>query len=709
MMGKDIKTPVIALLGNPNSGKSSLFNLLTGLRQEVSNFPGVTIDKKVGTITLSDHTYVKIIDFPGTYSLFPNSAEEKIVINTLLNKEDPSYPDALVYVADITQLDRHLILASQVRELDIPMVFVLNMIDLVDISTQKELSTKISKYLGCQVILASVREELNINLIKESIPSLLKGHHPQNHDSANLLNNVASITSNLVKDYLGLQNIYQSKLIAHHHQWLKFLTEDQKNHIGSLVEKSGFEDLRLQVDETMSRYDKQKSVVKLADQPTPNAKATFTDKIDQWITHRFMGPVIFFAIMLFVFQAIFTWSSVPMEWIENSFANLGGWVTDQFGTSWWTDLLVNGILAGLGGVLVFVPQIAILFFLLALLEESGYMSRVVYMFDNIMHKFGMNGRSMVALISSGACAIPAIMSTRTISNPKERLITIMVSPLISCSARLPVYAVLIGFVVPDVMVMGFFQAQGLAFMGLYLLGILGVFVTSLVLKQVIKSDSPSYLMIELPNYKPPLWKNVALTVKEKVASFIIGAGKIIMIISILLWLGASFGPGDQMEQATQQATAEAAKLQADEATTENMIGASRLEASYIGHLGKFIEPAIRPLGYDWKIGIALLTSFAAREVFVGTMSTIYSLGSESDEKTVREKMAAEVRPGTNIKVYNPATSLSLLVFYVFAMQCMSTLAVTKKETNTWKWPIIQFVFMSAMAYVGAFLVYQWMS
>jgi ferrous iron transport protein B len=709
MMEKNKNTPIIALLGNPNSGKSSLFNLLTGLRQEVSNFPGVTIDKKVGTLALGDHTAVKIIDFPGTYSLFPNSAEEKIVINTLLHPNDPLYPDAVVYVADITQLDRHLILATQVRDLGIQMLFVLNMIDLVDPGTQKELSTKISSFLGCEVILASVREDINMGQIKDALPSLLGIDSHMTHQALYTLNPLELQMSEQVKTYLGLHNQYQAKLIAHHFHWLTFLSDEQKKHIRSLVSQNGFEDIRLQVEETMSRYQMQQNIVKVAARSSKGSKQTFTDKIDNWITHRILGPLIFFAIMLFVFQAIFTWSSLPMEWIESGFASLGSLVTYQFGISWWTDLLVNGILAGLGGVLVFVPQIAILFLLLALLEESGYMSRVVYMFDNIMHKFGMNGRSMVALISSGACAIPAIMSTRTISNPKERLITIMVSPLISCSARLPVYAILIGFVVPDVMVFGFFQAQGLAFMGLYLLGILGVFVTSLVLKQVIKSDSPSYLMIELPNYKPPLWKNVALTVKEKVGSFIIGAGKIIMIISILLWLGASFGPGDKMELATAQATAEAAKLQVDETTTQNMIGASKLEASYIGHLGKFIEPAIRPLGYDWKIGIALLTSFAAREVFVGTMATIYSIGSDSDEKTIREKMASEVRPGTSIQVYNPATSLSLLVFYVFAMQCMSTLAVTKKETNTWKWPIIQFIFMSVMAYVGAFVVYQWMS
>jgi len=374
-----------------------------------------------------------------------------------------------------------------------------------------------------------------------------------------------------------------------------------------------------------------------------------------------------------------------------------------------SDLLVNGLLAGLGGVLVFVPQITILFFLIALLEESGYMSRVVFMFDSIMQKFGMNGRSMVALISSGACAIPAIMSTRTISNYKERLITILVSPLISCSARLPVYAVLIGFVVPDTKFLGVFNYQGLAFMGLYLLGIVGVIFSSLFFKKILKSDTASFLMIELPNYKPPIWTNVFLSVKEKVSSFVIGAGKIIIFISIALWFLASYGPGTSISDSSALAKNVATEKNLDEIQKSNLIASYKLESSYIGHLGKWIEPAIKPLGFDWKIGIALLTSFAAREVFVGTMATIYSIGSESDELTIRQKMAAEIRPGSNIKVYNPATALSLLVFYVFAMQCMSTLAVTKKETQSWKWPIIQFAFMGVLAYLGAFLTYQALS
>ena len=486
------------------------------------------------------------------------------------------------------------------------------------------------------------------------------------------------------------------------------MNQDQKNKIEAITNKSEFVDLRGQVRETMSRFDTHESLLHGAIIRSKSEEVTWTEKIDNIVTNKIFGPIIFFVIMLFVFQSIFTWAEYPMEWIEKGFAISGVWVGKFLGSSWFSDLLVNGVIAGLGGIVVFVPQIAILFFLITILEESGYMSRVVFMFDSIMQKFGMNGRSVVSLISSGACAIPAIMATRTISDKKERLITILVSPLISCSARLPIYAVLIGFVVPNVKY-GIFQAQGLALMGLYLLGVIGVLFVSLILKLILKSESSSYLMMELPNYKKPLWSNVLLNVKKKVESFIIGAGKIIMAISVVLWFLASFGPGDAMKIAEEKANTMSIENQWGDSERNNHIASVKLESSYIGYMGKWIEPAIRPLGYDWKIGIALLTSFAAREVFVGTMATIYSIGSESDEMTIREKMAAEVKPGTNIKVYNSATSLSLLVFYVFALQCMSTMAVVRRETLSWKWPIIQFIFMGAMAYIGSFLVYQLMS
>ena len=696
----------IALLGNPNSGKSSLFNFMTGLRQDVSNFPGVTVDKKRGSYTLKNGVEAHIIDFPGTYSVYPNSSEEKLVINILADAVNPHQPDLVVYVADITQLERHLLFATQIIDMGYQMVFVLNMTDLVEKEGSSIHLQDLKQYLGVPIICISVRDEKNLEELESAIEVFVKKRYGQSASPLYQLSDIETFVATRVQKHLGIENIYTAKIIAHHYQWLEFLREDQRTYIRDIIARSGFDDLKLQVRETMQRYDSYSEVVKKTVTSSKKTLKSRTDQIDGWITHRFIGPLIFFMVMLFVFQSIYSWATYPMDWIETGFATAGAQINHILPDSWWTDLIVNGLMAGLGGVLVFVPQIAVLFFLLSILEESGYMSRVVFMFDSIMQKFGMNGRSMVSLISSGACAIPAIMSTRTISNPKERLITILVSPLVSCSARLPVYAVLIGFAVPDVKIWGILNMQGLAFMGLYVLGILGALGSSLVFKKILKSDSGSFLMIELPDYKPPIWKNVILSVKEKVIAFIAGAGKIIVFISVILWFLASFGPGDSLLNAEINAKKESELSGLSMEEQNNLTASYKIEASYIGRMGKWIEPAIAPLGFDWKIGIALLTSFAAREVFVGTMATIYSIGNDNDEKTIRQKMAAEVRPGTDIKVYNTATSFSLLVFYVFAMQCMSTLAIVKRETNTWKWPIIQFLFMSAMAYVGALVVYQ---
>jgi ferrous iron transport protein B len=416
--------------------------------------------------------------------------------------------------------------------------------------------------------------------------------------------------------------------------------------------------------------------------------------------------VIFVALMLFLFQALFAWSGWPMDGIEWFFATLGEGIRDYLPAGWLADLAVDGIIAGLGGVLVFVPQIALLFFFITILEEVGYMARAAYLFDSLMQKFGLNGRSVVALISGHACAIPAIMSTRTIANWKERLLTILVTPLTSCSARIPVYVILISFAVPDDSFLGF-GYQGLAFAGLYFLGIASAMFSALIFKLILKTEERSFLMLEMPDYRSPVWRNVGITVWQKVKTFIVEAGKIILLISIVLWGLSSYGPPAKMAEAEASAAiiVQENGLSGDDAA--DVYAGEKLEASYAGHIGKFIEPVIRPLGYDWKIGIALFTSFAAREVFVGTMATIYSVGSAGDDELrIRDRMAEEINPVTGEPVYNQATAWSLLVFYVFAMMCMSTLAVTKRETGGWKWPIIQFTFMTTLAYVSAMAVYQ---
>lgn len=704
---RDNQDVIIALVGNPNSGKSSVFNQLTGMRQRVGNFPGVTVDKKLGKALISEEYGTTIIDFPGTYSLFPNSQDEKIVVSTFLNKRDENYPDMVVYVADVTNLERHLLLLTQIRDLGLPLILALNMKDLAESEGIVYNPKLLSDLLKVPVIPVSSRSGENFDVLIEAIKEKVeKLHESQNEAPFYKLGPLEKNAAQNIAGKLGIDNLYKAKLVAHHHEWLPFLEEDEKEEIGQICKEATFEDLQFQVKETMNRYDNFVPIVRKVLQKTIRKNASWTDRLDQIVLNRIWGPVVFIVLMILVFQAIYSWSGYPMEWIENIFIWMGETVKATLPDNWFAGLLTDGIIAGLGGILVFVPQIAILFFLIALLEEIGYMSRAVFIFDNLMQKFGLNGRSIVALISGGACAIPAVMSTRTISNWKERLITIMVTPLISCSARIPVYTVLIGFVVPSMTVWGVFNVQGLAFMGLYLLGIIGALGAAFAFKLILKSDETSFLTIELPDYRMPVFKNIFLTVYEKVKTFAVEAGKIILVISIILWFLASYGPAADMQQAEVEATELSSNLNLAEDEAANLLASKRIEASYAGHIGKFMEPAIEPLGYDWKMGIALLTSFAAREVFIGTMATIYSIGSDSDEMKVRDKMAQEKDPVTGEKVYSMATALSLLIFYVFAMQCMSTLAVVKRETNSWKWPTIQFVFMSAMAYFGALLVYQ---
>ena len=645
----------VALIGNPNSGKSSLFNVITGLRQSVGNFPGVTVDKKIGFFKDSTDNQIDLVDFPGLYSLYPNSMDEMLVADILSDESHEFHPSKIVYVIDVLQLERQLLLATQLIDMGFPLILAVNMIDLANDKNLNIDLDYLANKLQVPVIAVSARNNENIDALKEEI---------------------ASPTVNSRKKPI--------------HQFLK---------------KKKYDSLDFQVQDTMARYDVFTPWLNKMISDNHSNKGLGTDRIDRIITHKIFGPIIFFAIMFLLFQSLFSWASYPMDLIDELFTWLGGGVKYLLGTGWLSGLIADGILAGIGGVVIFIPQIFLLFLLIGILEEIGYMSRVVYMFDGLLQRFGLNGRSIVALVSGGACAIPAIMSTRTISNWKERLITIMVTPLISCSARIPVYIVLVGFVVPDQTVAGIFNLQGLVFMGLYLGGIVAALVSAWVFKIILKTSERSFLMIELPRYKPPIWKNVILQLKEKVWAFIWEAGKIVFFISIILWFLASYGPSDKMTMAEQSAEEYALSFNLSTDETLDLVASKRIEASYAGHLGKFIEPVIKPLGYDWKMGIALITSFAAREVFVGTMATIYAIGSSDDEATLREKMAAEINPITGEKAFTPAVALSLLIFYLFAMQCMSTLAVTKRETNSWKWPIIQFVFMTALAYIGAFIAY----
>ncbi len=701
-----------ALVGNPNAGKSSVFNQLTGLRQKVGNFPGVTVDKKLGSITFKsekgskeDSTTVNIIDLPGTYSLYPNSQDERIVLNILSNPNDANYPDAVIYVADLTNLERHLLLFTQLKDLNLPIILCINMIDIAEEQGVHFDRNALSEQFNVEVVTLNGRTGEGIEDLKAAMEEMLKAVPPPQYKMFYQPNQIELKAAEAIRLILPkVDNTYRAILLAHHYWELPFLNGGEKLTIRNIVETHHFEDLRLQITETLQRFDRLRPVLEKVFVKDKNTNASLTDKIDRIVTHHVMGPIIFFAILFFIFQSIFSLATLPMDWIEGGFNQVNSALKNALPDNILTSLLTDGIIAGLSGVLVFIPQIGILFFLISLLEEVGYMARTVYLFDRIMQKVGLNGRSIVALVSGGACAIPAIMSTRTISNWKERLITILVTPFISCSARIPVYALLVGFVVPSENWFGL-NKQGLVFTGLYLLSIVTALSAAYLLKKILKTNETTFLAIELPEYRMPHWKNVFFTVYEKVKSFVMEAGKIIIMVSIVLWFLASFGPGDKIQIAEENARKVATEKQMNEQQTDDYIASQKLQVSYAGYLGKAFEPAIKPLGFDWKIGIALISSFAAREVFVGTMAIIYSVGSsKDDDSSIREQMKKELREdGT--PMYSMATALSLLIFYVFAMQCMSTLAVVKRETKSWKWPIIQFAFMSALAYLGSFIVY----
>ncbi len=695
----------IALVGNPNTGKSSLFNSLTGLNQKVGNFPGVTMDKKVGSSRLPDGRVVSIIDLPGCYSLYPKTQDEAVVFQVLSDKKNESHPDLIVFIADVTNLKRNLLLYSQVADLGIPIILALNMNDLAVKEQMVVDSDKLSERLGVQVVKISARQGENISGLKEAI---VQAPTFAVHKSAYSIPEVSrKLVDTISQDY-DHQSEYASLLMAHQYPSAKHLSKDKSAALGQLVADEKFDSQNQQIEETLWRYSYIDDIIRDCVKVVPKVdEPSITDRIDDILTHKVWGFAIFFLVLLFIFQAIFSWAEYPMALIEGFF----GWL-DEIGHTYLpagalTDLLLNGILAGLGGVLVFIPQIAILFAFIAILEDTGYMARITFLMDKMMRKVGLSGKSVVPMIGGLACAVPSIMAARNIESWKDRIITIMVTPLISCAARLPVYILLISLVVPDDKVLGFFDLRGITLLGLYILGTLGAVVVAWVMKKIIKGRERSYFIMELPVYRSPRWKNIFRIMYEKVKTFIFEVGKIIIAVSIVLWVSASYGPSDRMDRIEEKYTSEAFTSQYESVQLERMRASEELENSYVGILGKAIEPAIRPLGFDWKIGIALITSVAAREVFVGTMATIYSVeAADDDDSNIREVMAASVNPATGEKVYTTATAFSLMVFYAFAMQCISTIAVVKRETNGWKWPAIQFGYMTVMAYLASLLVYQ---
>ncbi|WP_461791054.1 ferrous iron transport protein B [Pedobacter sp.] len=699
----------VALVGNPNTGKSTLFNLLTGLNQKVGNFPGITVDKKTGFCKLSSGVSAEIIDLPGTYSLYPKSKDESIVFQVLADKTNPSHPDIIILVADATNLRRNLLLFSQVADLGIPMLLVLNMADLAKKEGISVNVNKLAERLGVQVVTISARKLSGIDTLKKAM-----AHTTLIATQNTTINarNYAPAAVDAIKEKLGDVSDYYALQVLHQHETLTFLSKQQQEDIETIEVTNDFDSVKLQGEETVARYRHLSKILnEVVVDLGAEKKFALTDKIDSILTHKVWGFIIFFFILFFIFNAIFSWSSVPMDLIEGGFAWLTTWGHEYLPAGVLTDLLLDGVVAGLGGIVIFIPQIAILFALISILEDTGYMARVTFLMDKIMRRFGLSGKSVVPLIGGIACAVPSIMSARNIENWKDRIITIMVTPLVSCSARLPVYALLISLVVPNQNVWGIFNMQGLALMAMYLISILAAILVALVFKFIIKAKERSYFIMELPVYRMPRWKNVLLTMYEKSKTFVFEAGKVIIAISIVLWVMSTYGPSDRFEAIeTKYAEIEAKSTDSVQlASLERDKSAEKLENSYAGILGKSIEPAIKPLGYDWKIGIALITSFAAREAFVGTMATIYSVESadgEQGELRLRDKIAASKDPQTGLPVFTFATAMSLMLFYAFAMQCMSTVAIVYRETKSWKWPVIQLVYMTTMAYVAALIAYQ---
>jgi len=697
-MSKQIK---VALIGNPNTGKTSVFNALTGLKQKVGNYPGVTVDKKEGICKLSRGVKAYVLDLPGTYSLNASSVDENVVIELLLNKNDKDFPDVAVVVADVENLKRNLLLFTQIKDLKIPSILVINMSDVM---SRKGISLDVAileAKLKTKIALVSTRKSKGVVELK----SIIEDYKNLPKTKCLDINSIDNAYFERLQKAFPNQDVYKLWLVIT--QDVNFGKVARKVlDVSKFQTKSTPELKRLQQKEAIKRYQFINGVLKEGQVIDRTKAKDLRSILDRVLTHKVGGYLIFFAILLLIFQAIYDWATVPMDLIDTTFASLAEWIKKTLPNGGMlTDLLAEGIVSGIGGVVIFIPQIAFLFLFISILEESGYMSRVVFLMDRIMRRFGISGKSVVPLISGTACAIPAVMATRNIENWKERLITILVIPFTTCAARLPVYLIIIALVIPEGYFLGF-NYQALTLMLMYLIGFAMAIFSAYVLNRVMKTQRKKFFVVEMPNYKLPLLRNVLITVIEKTKTFVFEAGKIILAISIILWVMASFGPGKKFNNAEAIVKQESPGIL--EVDLQDKIAAYRLEHSYIGIVGKTIEPIIKPLGYDWKIGIGLVASFAAREVFVGTLATIYSVGSASENQgidTIKTKMANE-RYSDGRKVFTLASGISLLLFYAFAMQCMSTLAIVKRETKSWKWPMVQLVGMSIIAYIFALIAFQ---
>ena len=696
----------IALVGNPNIGKSSLFNSLTGLNQKVGNFPGITVDKKTGISKISDKLTSKIIDLPGAYSLYPKRNDEWVSYKVLIDQDPHIKMDIIVLVADASNLKRNLLFCSQIIDLKRPVVIALTMMDIAHKNNIKIDIAGLERELGVLVIPVNPRKNKGITQLKKAIEQTAENlHRVPDRDFINVGPLAPEAIKKVQQIFPGTSNYRAIHYLINHENF--DLSDTLQETIENIEVETKFNPTKTQAEEILQRYGKITTIMKqTVVEADPLQKVLFTQRLDNILLHRTWGYLILIAVLFLLFQSVFLIAQFPMNAIEWTFAEAGGWLGKVLPQGWFSDLFINGILAGLSGIIVFVPQIMILFGLITLLEDTGYMARISFLTDKVMRKAGLNGKSVMPMVSGLACAVPAIMSARSIENKKERLLTIMCTPLMSCSARLPVYTVLIALVVPNKMYLGFISLQGLVMMFMYFLGTFMALLAAFVMKWFIHSKEKSFFILELPTYRGPRWKNIMTTMVERAKIFVVQAGKVIMVISLLLWVLSSYGPPKKMKAVTEKYAMLAQQNPSQIKEFDKLKGTEHLENSYAGILGKSIEPVIKPLGYDWKIGIALITSFAAREVFVGTMATLYSVGDNADENnaTLREKMNAATWPNGD-KVYTLAAGLSLLIFYVLAMQCMSTLAIVKRETHSWKWPIIMLAYMTGLAYIMSWVTF----
>jgi ferrous iron transport protein B len=697
----------IGLVGNPNSGKTSLFNSLTGLHQKVGNFPGVTVDKKTGYTNISESLRANIIDLPGTYSLYPKRSDEWVSYKVLLQQDPDVAPDMVVLVADASNLKRNLLFCSQIIDLKIPVVVALTMMDLVRRNGTQIDVAGLERELGVAVVPINPRKNKGIPQLKKAIEKVAKSVNPLPPRDFIENRELAPEAIGALQQLFPKLSDYNAIHYLINHENFDFDTETQVR-IEQIETDNKFNPTKTQAEEIVQRYRHIRQVMQnTVVENDPLKKSLFTEKLDNLLLHRTWGYAILLTVLFLLFQSIFWLAQYPMDAIDWTFGELTGWLGATLPDVWWSDLITNGVIAGLGGILIFVPQIMILFGLITLLEDTGYMARISFLTDKLMRKVGLNGKSVMPMISGFACAVPAIMSARSIENKKERLLTILITPLMSCSARLPVFTIIIALVVPNKYFLGFLSLQGLVMMALYVFGVVMALIVSFIAKTFIKLKEKSFFILELPVYRSPRWSNVLYTMAEKAKIFVTDAGKVIMIISLLLWALSTFGPPKRIEAVNQKYAALKQQQPQNAVEIQKQYKAEHLQNSFAGILGKSIEPAIKPLGYDWKIGIALITSFAAREVFVGTMATLYSVGEDADKQnnTLRQKMKTAKREDGS-PVYTLATGVSLMIFYLFAMQCMSTLAIVKRETKSWKWPMIQLAYMTTLAYVMSFLAYR---